>query len=80
MWYCYVGGQEADFPVARVCRDEAWGEIETARFDDGELEGVPRLLLISWDTEKRSREYLNSEMDAYDLDNIYYGHAYVDGA
>ena len=44
---------------------------------------APRLLKASLDASwmrgtqtKRSREYLNSEMDKFDLDNVYYGHAY----
>ena len=41
------------------------------------LKASPERLLDAWDTEKRSREYLNSEMDKFDLDNVYFGHAYI---
>ena len=75
MWFAYVGGQPDDFPLARDCREEAWNDIRSA---PSEVEGVPTRLLDAWDREKRSREYLNSEMDKFDLDNIYYGHAYCE--
>lgn len=63
-----------DFPTSVDTRDEAWTEI----LDSGEdgPEGVPRRLVDSWDIGKRSREYLNGKMDKFDLDNLYYSHAY----
>ena len=39
-------------------------------------ETLTRMLVDAWDTSKRSREYLNSLMDKYDLDNLYYSKAY----
>lgn len=63
-----------DFPEASRCRDSAWNDIVHA---PGRVpEGIPALLIDSWDTEKRSREYLNADMDAFDRDNVYYGHGY----
>lgn len=32
----------------------------------------------AWSTEKRSREYLNDDMDKIDLDTVYYAAAYKD--
>lgn len=63
-------------PTARDSRDEAWEEIRNA----GPVvpAGLPLLLRNSWQMEKTSREYINAEMDKFDLDNIYYGHAYAD--
>jgi hypothetical protein len=75
MWYDYVGGDSHDFPLAADCREDAWEG--TVHAQGRAPEGVPEELKDAWEMEKRSREYLNSEMDAYDLDNIYYGHAYV---
>jgi len=61
-------------PLANECREEVWNEILTARF--AVPEGVSRLLADAWDDGKRSREYLNSTMDTFDLDNAYYCQAY----
>jgi BTB/POZ domain len=63
-----------DFATASATREEAWPEILDAG-EDGPT-GVPRRLVDSWDTGKRSREYLNGKMDKFDLDNLYYSHAY----
>lgn len=73
MWYQYVGG---GFPRAFDCRDEAWSDIVNGTVLVPQAQ-VPRRLRDSWNTEKRSREYLNAAMDKFDLDNIYYGHAYT---
>ena len=59
---------------ARDTRDEAWEEILDAGEDHPT--SVKRCLIDAWDTEKRSREYLNSHMSKYDLDNLYYSKAY----
>ena len=69
MWYDYLN----DFGPTSTTRDEAWGEILEC---ESPPDGVPGRLLDSWDTEKRSREYLNGKMDSFDLDNIYYSAAY----
>ena len=63
-----------DFPPSSDTREEAWPEILDAG-EDGPTQ-VPRRLVDSWDTGKRSREYLNGEMDKFDLDNLYYSQAY----
>jgi len=74
MWLWGTRSDETPVPLARDCAEGAWNAIVSA----GELapQGVPSQLADAWDTEKCSREYLNSEMDKFDLDNIYYGHAY----
>jgi len=55
-----------NFPLFRGSRDEAFEVILDAREDHGD-ERIPGQLLDSWDTSKRkrSREYLNGEMDKY---------------
>jgi len=71
-------GFESDFPIARLCRDEAWNDIVHASGNIA-IEGIPDRLLDAWDfVGKRSREYLNAGMDKADLDQIYYGHAYYE--
>lgn len=74
MWLDYVGGDSANFPLAADCREEAWEEIDDA--SENPVENVPDLLYSAWETEKRSREYLNATLDKYDLDNLYYHAAY----
>jgi len=69
MWYDYMN----DFGPTSMTRDAAWDEILDC---ESPPDGVPGRLLDSWDTEKRSREYLNGKMDSFDLDNIYYSAAY----
>lgn len=65
----------SDFPLARDIKEGAWSEIENA--EEASVERVPDRLENAWDTNKRSREYLNSEgMQKFDLDNQYYDHAY----
>jgi hypothetical protein len=64
-----------NFPPSRDSRDAAWEDI----MDPGEErcpESVPQRLDDAWDTAKRSREYLNASMDKFDLENLYYSHAY----
>ena len=39
-------------------------------------EGVPGRLIDSWARNERSREYLNDEIDKFDLDRFYYSTAY----
>jgi len=63
-----------EFPVSNErTRNEAWSEILDYENAPGSLS---RYLLDAWDTDKRSREYLNAEMDSFDLNNVYYSHAY----
>ena len=64
----------AEFPFSSDSRDSVWEDI----LDAGEVcpEHVPRRLIDAWDNTKRSREYLNGIMDKFDLDNLYYSHAY----
>ena len=54
-------------------RNEAWNEILDCEDAPGKL---PCQLLNAWDTGKRSREYLNGEMESFDLNSIYYSEAY----
>ena len=66
------------FPLSRDSRDSAWEEIlDSGKDPPGTLH---RRLLDAWDTSKRSREYVNGDMDKHDLDNLYYAHAYRDEA
>jgi hypothetical protein len=65
---------EDDLGGANDTRDGAWAVIEDASNEP--VNDVPHLLLVAWDHEKKSREYLNSTMDKLDLDNIYYDQAY----
>ena len=62
------------FPVSQESRDQAWKEILDA--GENHPKGVHRRLIDAWDTDKRSREYLNGKMEKYDLDNVYYAAAY----
>ena len=39
---------------------------------------IPRKLIDAWMVEKRSREYLNDQMDKIDVDTVYYGFIYDD--
>lgn len=67
-----------NFPLSRHSRDNAWEEIVDA--GEEHPERVARRLVDAWETEKRSREYLNGTMDKFDLDNLYYSKAYKDEA
>jgi len=68
-----------NFPLASEARDEAWAVIEDATGNEAAVDRVPDRLEEAWDTDKRSREYLNSEgMDKVDLDSGYYDHAYYE--
>ena len=70
MWYDYM----CSFPFSNEeMRNQAWNEILDCENAPGKL---PRRLLNAWDTKKRSREYLNGEMDSFDLNSIYYSEAY----
>ena len=64
-----------DFSNASLTRDTA---IETIiNCTDQEVpEIIPRRLDDAWVIEKRSREYLNDQMDKFDIDGIYYGYVY----
>ena len=65
------------FPLSRDIRDIAWATIEDASDTQAAVEHVPDRLLDAWQTDKRSREYLNAQsMDKFDLDNQYYAPAY----
>jgi len=71
-------GEPSYFPLASGIRREAWSDIEDAGGTTASVERVPDRLLDAWDTDKRSREYPNAQsMDKFDLDNLYYAHAYV---
>ena len=70
MWYDWL----CSFPYSDgEIRNEAWNEILDY---ENAPEALPRRLLDAWDTGKRSREYLNGEMDSFDLNSIYYSEAY----
>jgi len=70
MWYDY----HCDFPVSDdQTRSDAWNDILDCEIAPGAL---PRYLSEAWDTSKRSREYLNAEIDSFDLNSIYYSEAY----
>ena len=74
-WFTYYNIVERrDFPISPESRIQAWQGILDA--GENHPENVDRRLLDAWDTSKRSREYLNAQMDKYDLDNIYYSEAY----
>ena len=74
-WYQTLRWRSCLVPTAEETRDAAWDGIENA--DDYVPDGVTRRLVDAWETEKRSREYLNLVgMKKVDLDNVYYGHAY----
>jgi hypothetical protein len=76
MFWTYTN--ENEYPLSHSSRDEAWEEIVDAGHDDERPDFLERRLIDAWDTEKRSREYLNGRMDQYDLTNVYYSHAYKD--
>ena len=65
------------FAFASETRDAA---IETIiNCTDQEVPGnIPRKLIDAWMVEKRSREYLNDQMDKIDVDTVYYGFIYDD--
>ena len=74
-WFSYYNFiNSPDFPITPESRIQAWQGILDAGEDHPK--NVDRLLHDCWDTSKRSREYLNAQMDKYDLDNIYYAEAY----
>lgn len=61
-------------------RNTAWKEIVDGGIRASNA-GLAALLDDAWDTAKQSREYLNlSDMSKFDLDNVYYGHAYKQDA
>jgi hypothetical protein len=66
-----------DIPLAEATRDNAIDTIENC-VNQEVPEGITPRLVDAWKTEKVSREYLNDEMDKFDLDKIYYSAAYKD--
>lgn len=64
------------FPVSPESRIRAWADIVDA--GENHPKSVDRRLIDAWDTSKRSREYLNGQMDKFDLDYLYYSKAYYD--
>jgi len=68
---------EHDFEHSSETRDEA---IRTIMYctDQDVPDGIPRRLKDAWNTEKRSREYLNDEMDKIDVDTVYYASMFDD--
>lgn len=76
MWYEY----SVVFPPSIDTRDSAWEEIVDVgpeSPDEESTNNVPRRLEDSWDRTKRSREYLNSQVDKFDLNNSFYAEAFV---
>ena len=68
--------QDEYFPVmTHEIRRSVWRQIQEAG-DEMTSKGIPSRLNEAWDQTKRSREYLNANMEKDDLDNIYYNHAY----
>jgi hypothetical protein len=68
-----------DLPSAGDTRDTAIETILDCESSNQEPpEEIPSKLIDAWVTEKRSREYLNDEMDKLDLDAIYFAAAYKD--
>ena len=68
------------FPMASEIRDRAWEGIENAEQEDDDEElpnGIPCSLIDAWQSEKKSREYLNAKMERIDLDSLYYRHVYA---
>jgi len=78
MWHIGAGGGRVScFPTSSLIRDGAWAAIEDATGSAAAVERVPDRLIDAWQTDKRSREYLNAQcMDKFSLDNQYYNHAY----
>lgn len=70
-WYMW------DLPTTQHSRNMAIDIIIHCKYQVPP-DGIPRQMSDAWSTEKRSREYLNDEMDKIDLDTIYYSEAYVD--
>lgn len=63
-----------EFPQSdEELRNEAWEEIHHCV---DAPESLATRLWDAWDTDKRSREYLNSKIDSFDLNNVYYSHAF----
>ena len=56
---------------------EAWSEILDASGSDDVPDEIPKRFEDAWTKDKKSREYLNAQMDKFDLDNIYYSEAYA---
>ena len=56
---------------------EAWSEILDASGSDDVPDEIPKRLEDAWTKDKKSREYLNAQMDKIDLDNLYYSEAYA---
>ena len=70
LWHDY----SREFPrSSEELRNEAWDEI---LFSADAPESLAPRLLNAWDTDKRSREYLNAKIDSFDLNNVYYSHAF----
>lgn len=66
-----------DLPTTQHSRNKAIDIIIHCKHQNPP-DGIPRQMSDAWSTEKRSREYLNDEMDKIDLDTIYYSEAYID--
>jgi hypothetical protein len=65
------------FFISPGTTNDAWEEIVDGGTNvPAEL---PRRLLDAWVTKKRSREYMNAQMDKLDLDNTYYSEVYKSG-
>ena len=72
---------DLSFEISLVTREKAIATILNCPVDDDEQtcpDNVPHKLLDAWNTEKRSREYLNDEMDKVDVDTVYYSSIYDD--
>lgn len=65
------------FPLSESSRAVAWAEILDAG-DDWDNAQVTRRLHDAWDMGRRSREYLNAEVEQARLESIYYQEAYRD--
>ena len=65
---------QCDFPLSsEEIRNEVWDEMLYCETAAGPLS---RYLSDAWNTSKRSREYLNAEMDTFNLNGFYYSEAY----
>ena len=72
---------DLSFETSLVTRGKAIATILNCPVDDDEQtcpDNVPHKLLDAWNAEKRSREYLNDEMDKVDVDTVYYSSIYDD--
>ena len=67
---------EISFPEDDESHGAVWQQILDASESENVPDNIPKKLEDAWMKEKQSREYLNGQMDKFDLDNLYYNEAY----